>query len=142
MTSHIDDDAIRRMSADREGPVAKIVQRYAIQTETVARQLLKLPGSGRIYEPGEYFLRRGNKVYHWTRTRPAHQASAPGEPPSGDTGLLAVTLHHSLIVRNGRVVAQVRAGAKYGLYLELGTRFMKPRPFLRPALSAAMRKKL
>ena len=134
-------EAIRKMAVEHHGPVGKIVEHKAYQVETIAKVLLSIPGSGRIYDPGEYWLRRGPKVYHWIRTLPTHQASAPGEPPAGDSGHLAASLGHTLIIRNGRMVAQVRAKANYGIYLELGTLYMRPRPFLRPALSSAMRTK-
>lgn len=74
------------------------------------------PGSGRVYR------RRGVE----------HQASAPGEPPSVDTGRL---------VQSGSVIpiergAQVRYDTEYAAPLEFGTQTMEPRPFLFPAAIA------
>jgi len=61
----------------------------------------------------------------------AHQASAPGEAPAIDTG----TLHNSIQVHMVRpLTAVVAVHAPYGLYLEMGTRRMAARPFLKPAV--------
>lgn len=137
MSVQINSDAIKAMALDPNGPIAKAVEHKAIQTVAIAQALLKIPGSGRFYPAGEYFLRRGSKLYHWTR-KTDHQASAAGEPPAGDTGYLAASVGHRLEFHE-TVVAVVEAKANYGIYLELGTRYMLPRPFLRPALTAAMR---
>ena len=140
MTDHhiqINADVIKEMGADLNSPVGQLIEQKAIATETMAKFLIKIPGSGRYYPPGEYFLRRGSKVYHWKRTT-GHRASAPGEPPAGDTGYLAAQIGHRMEV-HGTVVGIVESKASYGLYLELGTRYMEPRPYLRPALSAVMR---
>lgn len=133
----INQSAIHAMAIDPAGPIGKLMEKYAIKTETLAKVLVKLPGTGKMYLPGDYFFRRGAKVYHFSRVSP-HQASAPGEPPSGDTGYLGASINHTIEVRE-TVVAVVKANANYGIYLELGTRFMAPRPFLRPALMAAMK---
>ncbi len=134
----IDNTAIHQMAMDPSSPVGKLIEQQAYAVEGVAKVLTKLPGTGRIYEPGEYFLNRGGKIYHWTVEK-RHQASAPGEPPSGDTGYLGSHIGHRLEVHD-TVVGIVEANTNYSLYLELGTRYMKPRPFLRPALSAVFRK--
>ncbi len=78
---------------------------------------VKLTGkrSGRIY-------RRGKRI---------HQASAPGEAPAVDTGFLRTSIAAFNVKREGDdVIGQVAAHAKYAIYLEKGTRKMKPRPFL------------
>lgn len=133
----IDQHAIKAMAADPTSPIGQLIEQRAIAVETTAKFLTKLPGSGHMYEPGEYFFRRGKKVYHWTRTT-AHRASAPGEPPAGDTGYLSAHIGHRMEVHDA-VVGIVESKASYGLYLELGTRYMKPRPYLRPALSAVIK---
>ena len=134
----IDHEAIQRMGADPNSPIGRLIEQKCVVVETTAKLLTKIPGSGRMYLPGEYFLRRGSKVYHWIRTRPAHRASAPGEPPAGDSGYLAAQIGHRMEIHD-TVVGIVESKASYGLWLELGTRYMEPRPYLRPALSAAMR---
>ena len=87
-------------------------------------ELMASEKSGRVYN-------RGGK---------AHQASAPGEPPAVDTGLLRA----SFFPQPGQIVIGksatemwvdigVGANVLYATYLEYGTRFMAPRPLWRPA---------
>jgi HK97 gp10 family phage protein len=59
-----------------------------------------------------------------------HKASAPGDPPNRDTGVLQAgieTLH------TGPVSAEVRSEAPYAAALEFGTSNMAARPYMRPA---------
>jgi HK97 gp10 family phage protein len=76
-----------------------------------------------------------------------HTASSPGEPPAVDTGVLRASIMSDVQVSGNEVIgkvgpdiehieAEAEAGTdvEYGLYLELGTVNMQPRPFLRPAL--------
>lgn len=127
-------DAIAELARDPEGEIAKDMERAAFSVENEAKALLLRPGSGRIYEPGSHYYRKGGKLYHWVRTLPAHQASAPGEPPSSDTGLLLNTLEHVMDEDAGGVFYRVGSREKVAEYLEQGTRLMEPRPFLRRAL--------
>ena len=60
-----------------------------------------------------------------------HQASAPGEPPANDTGHLTNSVSHRM---TGPTEGVVEVGAEYGVYLEMGTSRMAPRPFLGPAV--------
>ena len=83
------------------------------------RSVARGPKTGRIY-------RRGNIT---------HQASAPGEPPATDTGVLVNSIAGDVSkTANGVVQGYVRAGAGYAGYLEFGTRKMAARPFLFPAV--------
>lgn len=59
-----------------------------------------------------------------------HRASAAGEAPAIDTGNLANSIQTR---KTGQGSAVVEVGAEYGLPLELGTRKMAARPFMRPA---------
>ena len=67
--------------------------------------------------------------------------SRPGQPPAVQIG----NLRRSITVDVGRDfdgnVARVGPGreAPYGKFLEFGTRKIKPRPFLRPALARNLR---
>ena len=69
-----------------------------------------------------------------------HVPSRPGEPPHIDTK----TLHDSIMTETQKesdsVETRVGTNVKYGLYLELGTVKMLPRPFLRPALAKERRR--
>ncbi len=60
----------------------------------------------------------------------SHQASAPGQAPATDTGMLV----NSIGVRRGDQAAIVVVAARYGRDLEFGTSRMAARPYLRPAL--------
>lgn len=62
-----------------------------------------------------------------------HQASAPGEAPANDRGMLAASIEADVDPRQFNLT--LSAGAPYARELEYGTRNMLPRPFLRPALT-------
>ena len=66
-----------------------------------------------------------------------HRPSAPGFVPNIDTGTLRSSIGHEVISRRSVIdgFVGVASMVKYGLFLELGTRTMAPRPFLRPALA-------
>ena len=59
------------------------------------------------------------------------EPSAPGEPPRKQRG----TLRASVSVDADDKECRVGTNLKYGLYLELGTRKLKARPWLRRALA-------
>ena len=61
-----------------------------------------------------------------------HTASAPGEAPATDTGFLRSNIVAE--VEKTTLTAIVESRAKYSEFLEFGTRNMKPRPFMFPAL--------
>jgi len=65
-----------------------------------------------------------------------HRPSAPGFPPAVDTNVLRSSVGHDVISKGSIIdgFVGIASMVKYGLFLELGTRIMKPRPFLRPAL--------
>lgn len=90
----------------------------ALVVADAKRSVARGPKTGRIY----------------TRGNISHQASAPGEPPATDTGVLLNSIAGDVEVTNGVVQGLVRASAKYALYLEFGTRKMAARPFLLPAV--------
>ena len=81
------------------------------------------------------------------RTYGKHIASKPGEPPAVDTGILRASVMSEVKIKGSEITGKVgpdiehikektEAGTdvEYGLYLEVGTKNMQPRPFLRPAL--------
>jgi HK97 gp10 family phage protein len=61
-----------------------------------------------------------------------HIASSPGEAPSTDTGRLVSSIQH-WTSSDGLSIA-VGSQVDYATYLEFGTRYMQPRPFLGPAI--------
>lgn len=60
------------------------------------------------------------------------QASAPGEVPANDRGMLANSIE--VDVDSTQFNMTMSASAFYARELEYGTRYILPRPFLRPAL--------
>ena len=80
------------------------------------------PKTGKVYQKGGRLLPR--------RT---HQASAPGEPPASDTGDLVGKIHAR---RDESGDYEVGTKVTHGLYLELGTKTIAPRPWLFPALES------
>ena len=62
-----------------------------------------------------------------------HVPSNPGEPPRIDTK----NLHESIMTETQRdrnsIETRIGTNVVYGRHLELGTRHIKPRPWLRPA---------
>lgn len=62
--------------------------------------------------------------------------SAPGEPPHKQTGHLRRSVARD--VDSHHLTARVGTNLKYGRWLELGTRFMAARPWLRRAFNEVM----
>jgi hypothetical protein len=138
----LNDRNIKAMFADPAGPIARIMEKKAVEVEAVAKALLLLPGSGRMYFPGVLTFASGGKIYSNFSTggrATSHQASAPGEPPASDTGSLLGSVSHQIKVAE-TVYARVGTPLAHGLYLERGTHRqdgtvgMLPRPWLVPAL--------
>ena len=121
----------------------KAMKKAAHVVEKYVKTHFTLQGSGKtvkgIWKPG-----KGRKK---TKSGKRHFASAPGEPPAIDIGTLRASImseveQHGYSI-DGRVGPDVHyiwqhAGVgtdeNYGLYLEMGTSRMRPRPFLRPAI--------
>lgn len=101
--------------------VEDLVREITFGTEREAKLLLQTSkATGRIY-------RRGKVV---------HQASAAGEPPATDTGLLVNSIQAEL--ESPATIGKVEIGAAYAAALEFGTGRMEPRPFVIPAIDAAI----
>lgn len=79
------------------------------------------------------------RVYQKYNPRRVHQASAKGQAPATDLGTLiqSIVIDRTDVPR-GRIV--IAATAKHAKFLELGTRKMAPRPFLRRALRTMRRR--
>jgi len=82
---------------------------------TKIKDFLSQQGTGRIYKTGKTV---------W------HQASAPGFPPVVWTGELKGTFSHVVITEGKMIFLYLGTPKDYGLYLEIGTKFMKARPWL------------
>lgn len=77
--------------------------------------------------------KRGSSSGKETRYDPKRvvKVSAPGEPPNTDTGQLVRRIEFE--IDKQRATGSVGTNLKYGAWLELGTRYVLPRPWLRPA---------
>lgn len=80
-------------------------------------------------------LRRGQRV----ETRAKVYATGYGGGPRVRTGRLRGSITSELRRDAGGLVVVIGTATSYAPYVELGTRKMRARPFLRPALSAAGR---
>lgn len=80
------------------------------------------PKTGKTYKRGK----KGKRV---------HQASAPGEPPAVDFGTLQNSIEPTFPSPTKGVLS---IGAAHGLFLELGTERIAPRPFVVPAIKGAL----
>lgn len=69
-----------------------------------------------------------------------HVPSSPGEPPRIDTKKLHESIKTETQQDGNTIQTRVGTNVDYGRYLELGTRHILPRPWLRPALNAVARK--
>ncbi len=81
-----------------------------------------------------------------TKSGKRHRPSAPGSVPNVDDGILRASIIHQtekkgvdIIGKVGSAISVIKSKTgsdeDYGLFLELGTRFMAARPWLRPALA-------
>lgn len=78
-------------------------------------------------------IQRGTKsgiVYEKTSPKRTHKASAPGEAPATDTGLLANSIQADIEGRQATVFTDL----EYAPWLEFGTQSIEPRPFMFPAM--------
>lgn len=117
------EQAFERLMEDEHGPVGHALDQQALAVEAQAVENLSQAGTGRVYR------RRGR----------VHQASAPGQPPATDTGLLRASVHTRSGRDSGGQYREVGTGQAVGVYLEKGTRRILPRPWLVPALDTQVR---
>lgn len=90
-------------------------------------KLVKLEANKRI-EVAARLLENAVKV---DLSEPSPPVSEPGDSPHKDTGRLRASISHEVDTDKG--VARVGSNLFYSKWLELGTRFMAARPYLRKA---------
>lgn len=78
---------------------------------------------------------KSGRFYKVSRTGRRHQASAPGQAPAVLTGFLTNSILSDFPKPTEGIIT---IGAEYAEYLERGTRRMRPRPFVQPALEGAL----
>ena len=82
---------------------------------------------------------KSGKVYEKYNPRRTHQASAPGQYPSSDTGQLLTNVRVAGLdlPTIARMEAKVGTSIMHGRYLEFGTPRMLARPWLLPSFERA-----
>lgn len=105
----------------RRLPVAamEVVEETLEDMDRTVQTGMRAGGSGRVYVRGAR----------------AHQASAPGQMPAVDLGMLVGSLSHEII--RGRYTGYYFTAVLYAPMLEYGTSRMLARPFLTPAAEQA-----
>lgn len=86
-----------------------------------------------------YFIRTSAAGHrYWSTTPPGimHQASAPGQPPAVDTGKYRATWKADGGIDAAGPFSRIYTADKRAMWLEFGTRNMKPRPHIRPVILA------
>lgn len=117
--------AMNRKAAEYERAAKSGLEAWAMLVRNHAvLAIQKGPKTGRTYVRGTV----------------THRASAPGEAPATDTGILAGSIGWN--VDASTLTADVFASSAYAVHLELGTSRMEPRPFMVPALEATQAKGL
>lgn len=131
----------------------KATKRLIRAAEEVRGICIKSMGSGKS----------GYKMRLKTKAKKEHWSSPPNTPPHVDTGRLRASITWALsegqqqgnavrgkakqgdqveqpVKEAQRIIAVVGTNVKYAKPLEFGTKWMMPRPFLRPALKQAAAK--
>lgn len=129
-----------------------IVRRTTFEIERDMKQSMTGPKTGRFYRVGRisralgkqgrpfkgartYQTAKGNtRVIVGARVR---QASAPGEAPAINTGALRNSIQSSF--SNDGLTGTITVGKGYGLFLDMGTIHMDPRPYGRITLETRKR---
>ena len=83
---------------------------------------------------------RSGRTYYVPGTRRQYTASAPGEPPAQATSELRKSVTASVESEGKKVIGKVKSDSKHALPLELGTRKMAARPWLRVSLEKTLPK--
>lgn len=135
MSVRLDMAEIKDMMDDAQGIAAPAAQdtcnQLALLTQGEAvRAIQRGPATGIVYQK-----------YNPRRT---HRASAPGQAPMTDEGMLARSIAVDTktpksVRRLSDVYADTGSNLVYALFLEEGTRDMAKRPFMYPAFLGAMK---
>jgi len=106
---------VGKLAAGLRNRARAAARKAALDTKREITDRMSDSKSGRIYK----------------RSQKIHQASAPGEAPAIDTGLLVNSIQ---VTDYGRLGAMVYTNTEYADVLELGGRHILPRPYMRPAV--------
>lgn len=114
----VDVSGLDRILRDEPGKVEAWLDGVAENIVTTVKLSFGTSPPGRTY-------RRGNVT---------HVASQAGFPPNIDIGTLTNSIRQE---KTGTLERTVMDGVDYGIYLEDGTEYIDPRPFMRPAFDEA-----
>ena len=95
-----------------------VIQETVLELEADIKVSMAQAAGGRLYERGSG----------------THQASAPGQPPAVDYGVLIGSVQTEMVRDDLGLVAE---GTEYAVHLEYGTERMAPRPHMAPAADRA-----
>lgn len=114
----------------------RICLRNANRMRAYVVQSMATPKHGRLYRKAPITRTRSRKG---VKTKvvvgyKVHRASAPGESPAVDLGNLRAGIFADRLGSGPSAIVGVPA--EYGVPLEFGTRDIRKRPFIRPALDA------
>jgi hypothetical protein len=125
----------------------RAMNKAAITVQETAKKLIGGVGSGKLYRKRKQTGKRGTfTANQW------HRASKPGKPPARDTGILANSVTFEVSRKGDRIKGSVgpdvdkirqqspRTDPDYGFFLEIGTKDIAKRPWLKPALIKSRRK--
>lgn len=115
--------------------IARIDAKAALRLDGLAAELSdRIKASHRSGTPG------GGRIYHRTNPPRTHRASAPFQPPAEDLGGLMTSIGWEAPTKMLRTVGpgstsgSPRRPIPLGKWLEKGTKNMKKRPFIDPAV--------
>lgn len=128
------------IDAETFGQVDALVQHIARDIQAQMLRSFKSPKSGRVYEvdPNAIFIgprRKGARKRKTVKWR----ASAPGEPPAVRLGYLSRSVFNGLTFP-AKGEAELTIDTGYETFLELGTRRMRARPYVFPAIKDVLSK--
>lgn len=117
-----------RGRAEISDAASRLIRKITLDVEgTIKRSMASGSKSGKQYARGKARTKTGKPV----KRRRYHRASAPGEPPAVDTGNLINSIRSQFPTKLKGVL---NIGAAYASFLEFGTRKMKARPYVLPAI--------
>ena len=113
--------ALRKFGVNADSEIVQIVNGTAQNIRTHAiKSIQRGTKSGIVYSKKR--SKSGKSV--------EHRASAPGEAPATDEGILANSIKAEIDGKKAEIVADT----EYAAWLEFGTQKMQPRPFMFPAM--------
>jgi hypothetical protein len=136
--------ALRQFGEKAENEIEKAVVLTALKVHDDVKEAIKSPvKTGHLYYriPGNEYMtiRQGSEdgpivaVFRASGKQNlslTHRASAPGEAPANDTGLLFSSIYFK---QPSKLTAEIGSRLPYAYWLEYGTKKIKPRPSWVPA---------